>query len=153
MFRMTTLKISLFSALATLFLLVSMLASTGTASAHTASAHTAASCQPQVNPACTPHPQLHVYGDKPLNWNCKWMAVVGSHFAPGPVKLQAKRVGFFQSPLSVNPSVVTANVYGGFFIGLNICSYNDFGGFGSPHVKATLVGIDSNGVQSNKVVV
>ena len=40
LFRLTTLKLSLLSAFATLFLLVAMLASTGTASAHTASRHT-----------------------------------------------------------------------------------------------------------------
>ena len=40
MFRLTTLKMSLLSALATMFLLVAMLASSGTASAHTASSQT-----------------------------------------------------------------------------------------------------------------
>jgi hypothetical protein len=50
MFRMITLKLSLLSTFATLFLLVAMLASTGTASAHTAKG-----CQPQqVYPPCTP---------------------------------------------------------------------------------------------------
>ena len=50
MFRVTTLKMSLLSALATLFLLAAMLASSGTASAHSASG-----CRPQqVFPPCTP---------------------------------------------------------------------------------------------------
>jgi hypothetical protein len=47
MFRMTTLKISLLSALATLVLLVAMLASSGTASAHTTSSQTPA-LQPHI---------------------------------------------------------------------------------------------------------
>src|SRR5712691_7456948 len=42
MTHLTTLKISLFSVLATLFLLVGMLASSGTASAHTASSQATA---------------------------------------------------------------------------------------------------------------
>ncbi len=84
MFRMTTLKISLLSAIATLFLLVSMLASSGTASAHTASAYTAASCQP---PACTPAPAPHiaVYNEVYIggvNHDCRWMLVVGVWLCP-----------------------------------------------------------------------
>ncbi len=152
MFRMTTLKMSLLSALATLFLLVAMLASSGTASAHTASAHTAASCQPQVNPACGA-PQLEVLGLTPIkNTNCKSMTIVGSHFAPGQVTLQAQTLGFFGHQLSVYPtSSATVDAFnGGFYITRTICGY----GFGSPVVAAKtpgiLVAIESNGVQSNQ---
>jgi len=148
---MTTLKISLLSALATLFLLVGMLASTGTASAHTASAHTAANCQPQVNPACAPQIKVLFETLNQSNFSCKVMEIVGSHFAPGQVTLQARRLGFFGGPLRVTPRIVTTNevVVGSFWVVINICGF----GFGSPHAKANLVEIDSNGVQSDPVVV
>ena len=152
MFRMTTLKMSLFSALATLFLLVAMLASTGTASAHTAS------CQPQVNPACIPHyqPQLTVYNVKTIWGTCKEVSVYGAGFAPGPVALKATHAGFggFGGLLRVFPHYVYAttqlDVAGSFSRDVTICGPG-FGSWG--FTAAFLVGIDQNGVHSNQVLV
>jgi hypothetical protein len=124
MVRMTTLKMSLLSALATLFLLVAMLASSGTASAHTAS------CQP---PHCTPaphhHPMLHVYSDTRITIDglgCDQLTVQGIYFAPGPVTLEAYTVSQGGPQLTVTPSIVNAFkspfYYGKFtFHGLIIC--------------------------------
>jgi hypothetical protein len=141
MFRMTTLKISLFSAFATLFLLVAMLASTGTASAHTAS------CQPQqINSHCTPRPQLNVYDVMWTNGGCDEMFVKGASFAPGQVTLAATQNG---SPLTVSPSVETADVNGNFSGDLFICSDVS----SSTFTHTFLVGTDSLGHKSNKVVV
>ncbi len=138
MFRMTTLKISLFSALATLFLLVAMLASSGTASAHTASRQTTALT-----------PQLHVSNETVMTMNvgCKEMLVKGTGFAPGPVTLQATWQGH---PLIVSPPSVTANVNGKFKnLDLIICG----DGFSTSSVAGSLVGIDHNGAQSDPVSV
>ncbi len=135
MFRMTTLKISLFSALATLFLLVSMLASTGTASAHTASSQA-----PAVKP------NLAVYDVMVISGSCKEMFVTGTGFAPGQVTLAATQ---YRYPLTVSPNVETADVDGIFTGDLFICS----DGFGATSTTATLVGTDSLGHKSNKVVV
>ena len=138
MFRMTTLKISLLSALATLFLLISMLASSGTASAHTASSHISALT-----------PQLHVSHETvmTLNVGCKEMNVQGTGFAPGPVTLQATWKGY---PLIVSPKSVTANANGKFKI-LNLILCQD--GFSTSSVPGILVGIDHNGALSNPVLV
>jgi hypothetical protein len=152
MFRMTTLKISLLSALATLMLLIVMLVTSGTASAHTAS------CQPQVNPACIPqyHPQLTVYNVKSIWGSCKEVSVNGAGFAPGKVALVATRAGFggFGGHLRVFPHTVYAttqlDVAGSFSRDVTICGIG-FGSWG--FTAAFLVGIDQNGVHSNKVLV
>ncbi len=142
MTRLTTLKISLLSALATLFLLVAMLASSGIASAHTASRQAT---------AFTPQPQLHAsVGATLISENCELVFVTGSGFAPGLVRMQAHLWRYPAPALTVSPSVVPANAYGGFFSGLTICG--GFG-FGSRHNMGILVGIDSNGVQSKPVLV
>ncbi len=135
MFRMTTLKMSLLSALATLFLLVAMLASTGTASAHTASRQTTAV-----------KPNLAVYDVMVISGNCKEMFVKGAGFAPGQVTLAATQ---YRYPLTVSPSVETADVDGNFTGDLFICS----DGFGATSTTAILVGTDSLGHKSNKAVV
>jgi len=138
MLRLTTLKISLLSALATLFLLVSMLAFTGTASAHSASRQT---------PAFTPHLYVSNETVMTLNVGCKEMTVKGTGFAPGPVTLQATWKGF---PLIVSPSSVTATVNGKFKI-FNFIICGDV--FSTSSVAGSLVGIDHNAVQSNQVPV
>jgi hypothetical protein len=151
MFRMTTLKMSLLSALATLMLLIAMLATSGTASAHTAG------CQPQVNPACIPQyrPQLTVYNVKSIWGSCKEVSVYGAGFAPGKVALVATHAGFvgFGGPLRVFPHTVYAttqlDVAGSFFRDVTICG----SGFGSWYTAAFLVGIDQNGVHSNQALV
>jgi len=146
MFRLTTMKLSLLSAFATLFLLVSMLASSGTASAHTASASTAASCQP---PFCTPglqQPHIAVYGDRWIGGGCKWMAVVGSGFAPGSVALDAYPDWLGGGRLTfgdgLNYADADANKYGNFLVGITICG---FGLFGSPYHMATLYAYNFSG--------
>ncbi len=149
MFRMTTLKISLLSALATLFLLVSMLASTGTASAHTAtgtaSAHTA-SCQP---PNCSPPPHPYLFLESPetqLGPYCKQVSVEGVGFAPGTDYLYATNVAYPTYAMTTSPGWVTST--GDFFINTErICGWN----FGSQHNTVLLYAIDSDGVWSNEV--
>jgi len=166
MFRMTTLKISLLSALATLFLLVSMLASTGTASAHTvtdrAGAHTT-SCQP---PYCTPwqpNPQISVYGTYYAGNGCDWMAVVGSGFTPGqawfyvyaPSEVSTIHT-IYSWDFTVNPNSASANVSGGFLAGITVCGKETSGltgkviNSGVPY-SAHLYMIDARGVASNEV--
>ena len=135
MFRMTTLKISLFSALATLFLLLTMLASTGAASAHTASSQT---------PALQPH--LVVFGDGPISTTCKEFFVQGTGFAPGPVTLVATQYHF---PLKLGPNGVPANANGNFSQDLIICGKR----FGSLQAHAILYAIGSDGAKSNQVTV
>jgi hypothetical protein len=135
MFRMTTLKMSLFSALATLFLLVAMLASSGTASAHTASSQA---------PAYTPH--IHVKNVTPINALCKKMFVYGNSFAPGPVTLVATRLGY---PSTITPNAFTASVDRVFSGEITICTIDS----GPLNTPTTLYGIDHNGVQSNQVLV
>jgi len=159
MFRITILKISLLSAFATLFLLISMLASTGTASAHTAtgtaSTHTT-SCQPQqVYPPCPPihnyHPSLQAWDGGAYNKNCKDVIVLGTGFAPGTVTLYADREGF-KAPftlLTITPKFLRANTYGNFFTSITVCGWH----FGLYHGITTLYGIDSNEVQSNTAVI
>jgi len=130
MFRMTTLKISLLSAFATFFLLIAMLASTGTVSAHTAS------CQPQLNSACgtgTPYPHLiparfphiQVYNEQYIggeNKDCRWMLVVGYHFIPGAdVRPYAYYKNFFDTQLQVSPYSFTADSVGDIHGGITIC--------------------------------
>src|SRR5215469_8517056 len=121
MFRMTTLKISLLSAFATLFLMVAMLAFTGTASAHTASASAAANCRP---PFCIPivstpppPPQITVYGAYYTGHGCMWMAVTGTGFAPGQAWFYADAPSSVTTShtintwdMTVNPRSATANV-------------------------------------------
>ena len=135
MFRMTTLKMSLFSALATLFLLVAMLASSGTASAHTASSQA---------PALQPH--LAVSNDGSINAKCKEMFVQGTGFARGPVTLVATQ---YKYPLTLGPNGALANANGNFSQDLIICGKR----FGSPHATAILVAIGSDGAKSNEVLV
>jgi hypothetical protein len=144
MFRMTTLKMSLLSALATLFLLVAMLASSGTASAHTAS------CQPQqVHTPCPipgSHPHLAVYDVMTINGSCKEMFVQGTGFTPGPVQLVASG---YKYPLTLSPNGVPANANGTYSQDLIMCS----DGFGAYAGTVSLVAIDSQGHKSNKVLV
>ena len=137
MFRMTTLKISLFSAFATLFLLIAMLASSGTASAHTTSSRATASA-----------PRLSAYNIMRISGNCEGMTVSGFRFVPGSVTLSATQNG---SPLTVSPNVFTAN---DFDADLDFTSYVTICGidFGLPLAKVTLIGTGSNGVQSNQIV-
>ncbi len=135
MFRMTTLKMSLFSALATLFLLVAMLASSSTASAHTASSQT---------PALQPH--ITVFMDGPINPNCKEMFVQGTGFARGPVHLAT--IGY-KYKLKLGPNGVPANANGNFSQDLIICGIR----FGSPHAHAILFATGSDGAVSNHVLV
>lgn len=158
MFRMTTLKLGLLSALATLFLLVSMLASSGTASAHTAtvSVHTA-SCQP---PACIPpspqQPHIAVYGDQWIGGGCKWMYVEGYGFTPGSsVGLDAYPNWLTNTQLTINGGWMDANQFGNIYGGITICG---FGLFGSPSHMAVLYGYSYSsawyvGPISNKVLV
>ena len=135
MFRMTTLKISLLSAFATLFLLVAMLASTGTVSAHTASSQT---------PAL--QPQISVFPDGPISPLCKEYFVQGTGFAPGPVHLIAFGYPF---KLKLGPNGVPAKADGTFSQDLIICGLR----FGSPHAHAFLIAQGSDGALSNKVKV
>ena len=141
---MTTLKISLLSALATLFLLISMLAFSGTASAHTAG------CQPQQihTPCHIPgsHPHLAVYDVMTINGGCKEMFVLGTGFAPGPVTLKAFG---YKYPLTLNPNGVPANANGTYSQDLFMCS----DGFGSYAAPVSLVAIDSQNHKSNTVLV
>ncbi len=113
MTRLTTLKISLFSALATLFLLVAMLASTGTASAHTASNQTTA----------FHHPHIVVIDTTPIGGGCEQTVLDGFGFAPGFVHLEAWQQG---QSLSVQP--VDFFTDGSFTRDVTIC-----GGFGLGH--------------------
>src|SRR5215470_10542219 len=143
MFRMTTLKISLLSAFAALFLLVSMLASTGIASAHTTtSAHTT-SCQP---PSCTPYtrPQLWqptgiVYTLPP---DCAETWVSGSGYTPGSVTLKV----IWFNPTFVYPSTTQADANGNFTTFIEMCGsgFGDYEGWNDPF----LIGIDSAGRES-----
>jgi hypothetical protein len=135
MLRLTTLKMSLLSALATLFLLVAMLASTGTASAHTTSSQT---------PALQPH--ITVFMDGPISAKCKSFFVQGTGFVPGPVHLSA--IGY-KYPLTLGPNGVPANANGNFSQDLIICGTR----FGSPHAHAILFATGSDGAVSNKVPV
>jgi hypothetical protein len=129
---MTTLKISLLSAFATLFLLIAVLASSGTASAHTTS------CQPQLNPACGIHYPHHSPASHPIppghiavynetyiggdNKNCRWMLVVGYHFIPGAhVTLYAYYKQDFSTQLQVSPYSFTADGVGDISGGITIC--------------------------------
>ena len=117
MLRLITLKISLFSALATLFLLVGMLASTGTASAHTASSQATA----------FPHPQIAVYDVTPIGGNCEEILLVGSGFAPGHVSLVDLQQGY-------SHSVGGFKTYGSFSRDVTICGDSGWGyGFGWGH--------------------
>jgi hypothetical protein len=136
MFRMTTLKIGLCSALATLMLLLAMLASTGTASAHTAS------CQP---PYCTPgprQPHIAVYNDQWIGNGCKWMLVVGYGFTPGSVALDAYPDWLTNTRLTIQPQFFDADKVGDISGGITICG---FGLFGSPYHMADLYGYNYSG--------
>jgi len=135
MFRLTTLKLSLLSALATLFLLVAMLASSGTASAHTASSQI-----PAVQP------QISVFIDGPINPTCKEMFVLGTGFAQGPVHWAA--IGY-KYPLTFTPNGVPAFANGKFSQDLIICGTR----FGSPQAHAVIYAIGSDGAVSNHVPV
>src|SRR5215472_9845310 len=116
--RMTTLKLSLMSAFATLFLLLAMLASTGTASAHTASSLAAASFQPHIAAL----DNGYVYG---YSGDCKSVTVFGTGFPPGLATLQA---WIRPSTLTVSPGAVfVVDPYGKFLQVVIICDPNDFG--------------------------
>src|SRR5215467_16279238 len=127
MFRLTTLKLSLLSAFATLFLLLAMLAFTGTASAHTTS------CQP---PNCSPTPQpqteqITVYGEKWISRDCKSMTVTGASFISSSYAyayyqdyIQLVAYHFFSGQqLAVNPWLITDNAYGRFSNSITICGF------------------------------
>ena len=119
MFRMTTLKISLFSALATLMLLIAMLASSGTASAHTASSQARA----------FPHPYIEAHNVMPIYGNCEEVSLDGFGFTPGQIKLFASQ---HNHPLSVQPGSIFTN--GSFSTDVTVCG--DFGwghGYGWGH--------------------
>jgi hypothetical protein len=135
MFRTTTLKISLFSAFATLFLLIAMLASSGTASAHTANRHVAAIT-----------PQLAIYDIETISPDCKEMFVLGSGFTPGPIHLETFGYPF---PLTLTPNDVPAFSNGNFSQDLIICG----NGFGSPSASAIVIAIDTHLHKSNAVTV
>jgi len=135
MFRMITLKTSLLSAFATLFLLVAMLASSGTASAHTANSHI-----PAVQP------QITVFPDGPINPMCKSYFLLGTGFVPGPVHLATFGYPF---TLKIGPNGVPANASGKLAQDLIICGIR----FGSPHAHAFLIAQGSDGSLSNKVKV
>ena len=113
MTRLTTLKISLLSALATLFLLVAMLASTGTASAHTTSGQTTA----------FHHPHIVVIDNTPIGGGCEQTLLDGFGFAPGFVHLEAWQ---HEQSLSVQPEYFYTD--GSFTRDVTIC-----GGFGLGH--------------------
>ncbi len=132
---MTTLKMSLFSALATLFLLIAMLASTSIASAHTASSQT---------PALQPH--ITVFMEQPINAKCRGMFLQGTGFVPGPVHLSAIGYTF---PLKLGPNGVPTKANGNFSQDLIICGTE----FGSPHAHAILFATGSDEAVSNKVPV
>jgi hypothetical protein len=159
MTRLTTLKISLFSALTTLFLLVAMLASTGTASAHTVSKQATA----------FPHPQIEVTDVVPMGGNCEKINLVGFGFFPGHVQLEAFQQGY---SASVQPAFFKTN--GSFSRHVTICG--DFGwdyglgwgpgfgwshhhhhhhgwgpGYGWGYAPTVLTAIGPLGLQSNSV--
>lgn len=122
MFRMTTLKISLFSALATLTLLIAMLATSGTASAHTASSQAKAF-----------HPHIEVNDVTPTYGNCDEVSLNGFGFAPGQIKLFASQ---HNHPITVLPGILFTN--GSFSEDVTVCG--DFGlgyghnwGYGNGH--------------------
>ncbi len=161
MLRLTTLKISLFSALATLFLLVGMLASTGTASAHTASNQTT---------AFPHHPHIVALTTTPIGGDCEETQLDGFGFAPGFVHLVALQHG---QSLSVQPAVflttsgsftLDVNICGGFGLGHhhhglgwpNCLSWgNCYGlgyGYGLGYAPTALIAIGPNGVHSNPVI-
>ncbi len=123
MTRLTTLKISLLSALATLFLLVAMLASTGTASAHTASNQTTA----------FHHPHIDVIDTTPIGGGCEQTLLDGFGFAPGFVHLEAWQDG---QSLFVQPADPFTD---GSFTQLDVTICGGFGlghhhhGLGWPH--------------------
>ena len=157
MFRLTTLKLSLLSAFATLFLLLAMLAFTGTASAHTTS------CQP---PNCTPwqpNPQITVYGAYYTGHGCMWMAVTGTGFAPGQAWFYADAPSSVTTShtintwdMTVNPRSATANVYGNFLTGITVCGTEWSGKTGRVINSGVPYGtqlsmIDSRGDYSNVV--
>ena len=110
MFRMTTLKFSLFSALATLMLLIAMLATSGTASAHTANSQAKA----------FPHPHIEVNDVTPTYGNCDEVSLVGFGFAPGQIKLFASQ---HHHPITVSPPILFTN--GSFSRDVTVCG--DFG--------------------------
>jgi len=160
MLRLTTLKISLFSALATLFLLVAMLASTGTASAHAASNQTT---------AFPHHPHIVVIDTTPIGGGCEKTRLDGFGFAPGFVHLEALQHG---QSLSVQPAVfftpgsftlLDVTICGGFGLGHhhhglgwpNCFSWpNCYGlgyGYGLGYAPTTLIAIGPYGVHSNPV--
>jgi hypothetical protein len=130
MLPLTTLKMSLFSAFATLFLLVAMQASTGTASAHTLSSQAIA-----FHPH---HPYLAVYDVMSIGGGCEEMFVTGYGFAPGPVTLMAHQ---HKHSLDVQPA--SFFTFRSFKRDVIVC-----GGYGWRHASA-LIAIDAHGNYSN----
>jgi hypothetical protein len=129
MLRLTALRISFLSALATLVLLVGLLVSTGTASAHTASAQAPA------------FPHINAYGTYPVGGGCEVTHLVGFGFAPGPVHLVALRYGH---PLFVHPGVIFTG--GSFSRTVVVC-----GGYGYGIHHAVLFAVGPYGFHSNPV--
>ena len=157
MTRLTTLKVSLFSALATLFLLVAMLASTGTASAHTASKQTTAFHH---------HPHIVVYDVTPIGGNCERIRLVGYDFAPGHVSLEAflphgdslfVQPAFFKTDGDFSRHVTICGDFGwgyGLGLGYNFSLGHDHGwghGHGWGYTPPVLIAIDRHGDYSNSV--
>ena len=138
MSRLTTLKISLFSAFATLLLLLAMLASTGTASAHTTG------CRPPFCHRTSPTLSARLGPPNSLFTACSSLTVQGTGFAPGTVTLVDEEVVPRVSLLS---NQVTANAFGNFHSSTLICPVGPGEHYG------IFVAIDSHGNKSNEVVV
>jgi len=136
MFRLTTLKLSLLSAFATLFLLVAMLASTGTASTHTSSQATASY-----------HAHIFAMNTVPLGGDCEETQVFGYGFAPGFIRLVAIQDGQI---LPLAPHKFFS--FGSFSRNVIVCGLFDWGyGYGWNHDPVVLVAMGPHGVHSNPV--
>ncbi len=89
--------------------------------------------------------RLSAYNTMQIGANCEGMTVHGFYFVAGPVTLTATQKG---SSLTVSPNVFIANATNGNFVGtISICGIV----FGSPVANVFLIGIGSNGVQSQPV--
>ena len=152
MLRLTTLKISLFSALATLTLLIAMLASTGTATAHAMSSQATA----------FHHPHIEAYDVMSIGGGCEETQLFGRGFPQGPIQLFASQHGH---TLSVKPWHLFANGNGHFSADVIVCGDLFWGhgyslghgyglgyGYGWGYAPMVLVAIDPYGVHSNQVI-
>ncbi len=75
------------------------------------------------------------------------MTAKGFYFSPGSATLTATQKG---SPLTVTPNVFNVTAADGVFSSdITICGIV----FGSPQANVYLIGIDSNGVHTNQVLI